>query len=269
MTATRLAVTLLAVAPAIAAAQGPLRVNAITIGEPARIAELDMDKLKGQPFRLAWSPDGSQLYVQTLEGSYGDVAKGRSTVKLRHYIFKAAGGDDKKDVQGPPDWFGAYWNDKSRQYPEGAPALAIDARNEMRKQTATSMPMGGDLARGGPGGTTGSSAGDVAAASYATQTVPVTTLVYKGQKIGEFVNSVFVPGLTYAWGPAGTNIMAFTAVDDDLKVTIVDDQGGKKTIDGTKESVLPAWSQDGSKLAWLQKDGRKKFQLYVASVTRS
>jgi Tol biopolymer transport system component len=97
----------------------------------------------------------------------------------------------------------------------------------------------------------------------------VTTLVYKGQKIGEFVNSVFVPGLTYAWGPAGTNVMAFAAVDDDLKVTIIDDQGAKKAIDGTKESVLPAWSHDGAKLAWLQRDGRKKFQLFVASVNRS
>lgn len=269
MKPSHLAAALIAAAPLIVAAQGPLRVDTLTIGQPVRVAELDMDKLKGQPFRLAWSPDGAQLYVQTLEGSYGDVAKAKSSVKLRHYLFKAAGGDDKKDLQGPPDWFAVYWNDKSRQYPEGAPALAIDAKNETRKQSATAQPMGGDLARGGVGGTTGSSAGDVAAASYATQMVPVTTLVYKGQKIGEFVNSVFVPGLTYGWGPAGTNVMAFAAVDDDLKVTIIDDQGGRKAIDGTKESLLPAWSQDGSKLAWLQKDGRKKYQLFVVSVSKS
>ena len=37
----------------------------------------------------------------------------------------------------------------------------------------------------------------------------------------------------------------------------------------TKDAMLPAWSQDATKLAWLQKDGRKKYQLYVATVSES
>lgn len=267
MKGTHIATALLVAAPVMLTAQGPLRVADLKVSEPTRIVELDMDRLKGQPFRLAWSPDGSQFYVQTLEGTFTDAAAGRSNAKVRHYLFNAAPGSSKKDVQGPPDWFAEYWNGKNGQTAPGAPALAIDWKKEQRKQTTTSAPMGGELAKGGVGGTTGSSAGDVGAAAYNMQAVPVITLSYKGEAIGEFVNTVMVPGLTYGWGPKGTNVLAFAAVNSG-KVVIVDEQGGKLAIDGSKEAVLPAWSQDGTKLAWLQKDGRKKFQLYVATVSR-
>ena len=54
------------------------------------------------------------------------------------------------------------------------------------------------------------------------------------------------------------------------KATIhyLDAEGNKQEIAGTKESLLPSWSPDGSKLAWIQRDGRKKFVLQVADVTR-
>ena len=60
---------------------------ALVISNPTPVAELDMGKLKGEPSRLAWSPDGSQLYLQTLEGGFG-----RPNAKLRHYVFSAATG---------------------------------------------------------------------------------------------------------------------------------------------------------------------------------
>jgi Tol biopolymer transport system component len=93
-------------------------------------------------------------------------------------------------------------------------------------------------------------------------------MTYKGEKIGEFVNTVIVPGLTYGWGPKGSNIIAFSALKSG-KVVILDEQGGKLEIDGSKDAVLPAWSPDAKRLAWLQKDGRKKFQLYIAPVSGS
>jgi hypothetical protein len=125
--------------------------------------------------------------------------------------------------------------------------------------------MGGDLAKGGTGG--GSNpAVDAGAAAYNTQWVPVNTMVFKGAKIGEFVNSVIVPGLTYAWGPAGSNILAFAAVGSG-KVTIIDASGKKRAVDGSRDALLPAWSQDGARLAWLQKEGRRTYHLYVAAVT--
>jgi WD40-like Beta Propeller Repeat len=269
MKGIRIATALLVATPAMLPAQGPLRVADLKISDPTRIVELDMDKLKGQPFRLAWSPDGSQFYVQTLEGTYADANTGRSNAKMRHYLFSSTPGGSKKDLQGPPDWFAEYWNAKNGQYPPGAPSLRIDVKTEQRKKSTTAAPMGGDLAKGGlVAGDAGTSAGDVSAAAAATQMVAVNTMVYKGEKIGEFVNSVIVPGLTYGWGPKGTNVLAFAEVNSG-KVVIIDEQGKKLAIDGSKDAVLPAWSSDGTRLAWLQKDGKKKFPLFVATVSGS
>src|SRR5688500_2972198 len=107
-------------------AQAPLRVSALKIVEPVRVAELDMDKLKGQPYRMAWSPDGSQLYVQTMEGNLNDVATGKAQPKLRHYLFAAAPGSAKQDASGQPDWVAEYWNAKYGQYAPGSTSLKIE-----------------------------------------------------------------------------------------------------------------------------------------------
>ena len=271
MTATRIAATVFALAPLTLAAQSALRVTDLKFSEPRVIGQLDMDKLKGQPYRMGWSPDGSQLYLQTTEGTFADANAGRT--KIRHYLFSSSDGS-KKDLQGPPDWFADYWNAKYGQTAPGAPNLRIEVRTDQRKQSATSAPMGGDLARGGVegGGTSsagaGTSAGDVAAAAAASQIQTVHTMVYKDQKIGEFVNSAIVPGLTYGWGPKGTNVIAFAALKSG-KVVIMDDQGTTLEVEGSKDAVLPAWSPDGKRLVWLQRDGRKKYQLYTATVSGS
>jgi hypothetical protein len=273
MTAHRIAAVLVALVPVALLAQGPLRVDALTVADPALVAELDMGKLKGEPFKMAWSPDGSQLYVQTLEGSYADANAGKPNAKLRHYLFASSAGASKKDVNGPPDWFASYWTEKYGQHAPGAPALAIQLKSEQRRQSTTAAPMGGDLARGGgdagsgTGAGAGTSAGDVAAANYASQTQTVHMMLYKGETIGEFVNSAIVPGLTYGWGPSGTNAIAF-AKPKGGKVVIMDDQGKKLEIDKSDDAVLPAWSPDGTRLAWLQKDGKKKYKLLVAAVTK-
>ena len=257
---------ILIVAPALLAGQAPLRVPDLTISRPARIVELDMDVLMGQPFRLAWSPDGSQLYVQTLEGTWADANTGRANVTLRHYLFATSGGPSTGDLQEAPDWFVGYWATKAGRHAPDVPALMIDLKKDREKRTTTAVPMGGDLAKGGTG--SGSTpVADAGAAAYNTQWVLVHTMVYKGEKIGEFVNSVIVPGLTYGWGPRGTNILAFAAVGSG-RVTIIDEVGNKRVIGGSKAAILPAWSQDGTRLAWLQKEGRKTYRLYVANVSR-
>lgn len=265
-------VALLVAAPAFPAAQGPLRAAYLKVSEPGAVAELDMDVLGGQPFRLGWSPDGSQLYVQTLEGSWADANTGRASAKLHHYLFRLDGSvgrnlssAEREALQAPPDWFAAYWNGKNGQHAPDAPELRIELKTEPRKVQTTASPMGGDLAKGGVSGT-GASAGDAAAAAYGSQWVPVNTMVYKGEIVGEFVNSVIVPGLTYGWGPPGSGALAYAALNTG-RVTIIDYLGMRSVIGGTKDALLPAWSQDGTRLAWLQKDGRKKYQLYVATIS--
>src|SRR5687768_11352123 len=254
-----IATAALTAVPAILAAQSPMRADALKVSEPVKIAELDMDKLKGQPSRLAWSADGTQLYVQTMEGTFGLPGQ-----KLRHYTMAVADGS-RKDVPVEPEWASAFWTMKSGQNAPDGPPLTIDWKKETRKEQTVSTPMGGALARGGTGGDTGTGAGEAIAAADNRQRVMVNAMVLRGTTVGEFVNSVIVPGLTFGWGPKGTKVIAF-ADPKSGRVIVLDEKGEKREVPGTKDAILPAWSGDAKQIAWLQKDGKKKYVLQIARV---
>jgi hypothetical protein len=247
--------------PALLAAQATINVGSLTLGAPTTAAEIDGNRLKGQPSRLAWSPDGTQIYLQMLDGEFG-----KPNPKLSHHVITVANGQ-RKGVDIEPAWASEYWTAKSGQASPDTSAFKIELKQETRTQKAVSTPMGGALARGGGVGADGgaTSAGDAMAAAYGQQTVPVNTMVLRGEVIGEFVNSVIVPGLTFGWGPKGSKVIAY-ATHKDGRVTIMDDGGKKQEIEASKDAMLPAWSQDGSKLAWLERDGKKKYELKIATV---
>lgn len=246
-----------------ATARAPLRPEQLQFSTPATAVRLDMGKLKGQPSRLAWSPDGTQLYVQTLEGQFG--APG---VKLHHYLFDAKSGAPV-DAQGEPGWASQYWVAKSAQASPDNPSWKIDLKTEQRQQRTTSAPMGGDLARGAPTtGDAGTSAGDAGSAAFGAQSSNAHVMMLKGVVVGEFVNAAIVPGLTFGWGPRGAKVIAYVAPKTG-RVTVMDLDGKKQEINGTQDAILPAWSPDATRLAWLQKEGRKTFVLMTSDVTQS
>jgi hypothetical protein len=51
------------------------------------------------------------------------------------------------------------------------------------------------------------------------------------------------------------------------KLFIMDTKGKKQEVDGTRDALLPALSPDATRLAWVRRDGRKKYSLIVANVT--
>ena len=243
----------------VAAGQTPPRVDDLRFSRPVMLATLDMEALHGEPSRLAWAPDGEQLYLQTLEGGFG-----RPDPVLRHYVLSAATGA-REDLQVEPEWATRYWTAKSGQASPDEPPLKIELITERQKQQTTSLPRGGGLARGStdPGMTENDELTMIGA-----QSVIVITLRLRDEVVGQFTNTVLVPGLTYGWGPMGARVIAFAAQTGG-RVVVMDDLRQKQEIGGSKNAILPAWSPDGDRIAWLQKIDGRRFLLQVSRVSVS
>lgn len=250
-----IAATLLSTA---VAAQGPRPATTMRFDDPVTLATI-ADDVKGQPSRLAWSPDGTELYFQTLEGAFG-----QKNPVLHHYVISTADGA-RRDVPVEPEWALEYWTVKSAQMSPDDPSFKIDVKSEKRNESTTAVPRGGDLARGGVGGGSGTTSDDATSAAFNTQAVFLNTMLLKGETVGTFDNTVIVPGLTFGWGAPGSKLIAYAAKNG--RIVVMDASGQKQTVEGTDDALLPAWSPDGARLAWLEKDGRRSFVLKVAHVT--
>lgn len=250
---------MVAIAAPSARPQRSVRVSTLDINAPATLATIDLSEVKGQPSKLAWSPDGSELYFQTLEGAFG-----RPDAALHHYLFAVATGA-RTTLAAEPDWAAAYWTVKSWKMSPDDPPLEIELHSEQRVAQTTSVPRGGDLARGGTSTGMGSSAEDGIKAAYNRQIVHTHSMRLHGELVGLFENTVIVPGLTFGWGPPGSRLMAFAAQKSG-RIIIMDGEGRKKTVPESKNGLLPAWSPDGARLAWIQKEGRRQLDLKVSRI---
>lgn len=241
---------------AIASApQAPARDAAsLTFSAPSSVAQL---KIKGQPTQLAWSDDGTQLYVLT-----GERTRIGTMNNPRHYVLQIT--DAKtKSIDAPPTWASEYYQWKSNKWAPGDHSLVISIEDQQKRNTITSTPMGGDLARGGTS-SAGTSTDEAINVAMNSQMQHIITLRLNGEQVGKYVDMQFIPGYTFGWAPesAGT-LIAY--VNDEERLSVMDGQGHKKDVDGTKHVLVPAWSPDGSKIAYLEKDG-KKYNLFVVDV---
>jgi hypothetical protein len=249
-----LAVTwLLSISPAQTPAT-PVDASAIKVGTPATIAELDLGKLKGDLRQVGWSPDGAQLYVQTAEGN-------PSSQKLRHYVVPTAGGA-LQAVDGEPEWASAYWGIKSDRFAPGLRSLMIEVVQKSEKmKVGTGSGRPGEQAGGAPG----SVPVDVEKVAEG-QFQHLTRLVFLDEMVSEFENERPIPGLMFSWGPTGSGAIAYTDREAG-RLMFFDQHKHKQTVNGIKDALLPAWSIDGTRLAWVQKSGRKKYSLIWAAVS--
>ena len=230
--------------------------TALAVAAPTTVVVVDSDKTKGEPWRLAWSPDAQQLYLAAMK------RKGQ-TLEMTHWTIDVPSGALKK-IDAAPAWADKYWDWKSAQSAPGAPAFKIALDTQKKNEAATARPMGGAMARGGVDtGGAGAAIEDVG--NQPSQNVQIVTMRLKGEIIGEWENAPIVPGLTFGWGPKGTNAIAFSAKNGHL--VLMDDKGRKQEIETTKEARLPAWSDDGRQLAWAEKQDKKKYRIQVAGLT--
>lgn len=243
----------------LAPATGPVDVSRLTVSSPTQLMQLDDKKVKGLPARLAWSPDGTHLYLQTREGK-------PTSPKVRHFVVGIAQ-KEIKTVDDEPTWASEYWQWKSAQAAPGAPGFRIQVEEQQKTMRATAAPMGGDLARGSPdAGQLGVSTDEAVAVAQQSQTATVWTLRLKGESIGEWINTAVVPGATFGWAPAGWKAVAF--VDQGGRVVLMDERGGKHRIADSTEALLPAWSVNGSQVAYLERSARKTLVLKVVDVAQ-
>jgi hypothetical protein len=233
---------------------GSLDVSTLTIGAPATIA--DLSKVKGDPDQLAWSADGAQFYVEAIEGN------GKAT----HYVIAAADGAVAK-VDARPAWAEQYWKFKSDRYAPGIESLVIDVQQKFEQEKYGTGSAGTNREAGGTTGDNsyGMGVGNVSRAAQSS-TQNVVRLVLVGETIGTWVNKTPTPGTTFGWGPSGSGALAY--VNEKGQLALLDNHSHKRPIDGTKEVLLPAWSMDGSRLAYLYKAGRNKYMLAWSTVTR-
>jgi WD40 repeat protein len=232
----------------------------ISLVSPQPIVEVDTGRLKGEVVRLAWSPDGSDLYLQTIERDKSGLVK-----SAKHYLISTAG-KTIKGVDQEPAWAAKYWSWKSAQASPVAPAFRIDVRQREETIRATYTPTGGAMARGGTANPTdGTSFEEVANAANQTQKAVIFTLQVRDEKIGEWTNEAVIPGVNFGWAPAPLGLLAF-AKREGGPLIVLDASGGRQELAGTKAAVLPAWSDDGKRIAWLERKDRKKYELMIAGI---
>jgi hypothetical protein len=145
----------------------------------------------------------------------------------------------------------------------------VDQRTETTR--ATAAPTGGELARGGnPDPASGSTVNDVASAAYQSQTSNVFALKLKDELLGEWINEAVVPGVNFGWAPAPEHLIVFARRDgsrrDTGALTLLDDEGHRQEIAGTKGALLPAFSDDGARLAWVTHSDKKHYAVTIGAV---
>lgn len=227
----------------------------LSMASASTIAVVDAEAISGEPWRLCWSPDGQQLYLAALKQK--DI-----TTVLTHHLLDPKSGAVQR-IEAEPVWAAKYWEWKSWKAAPGNPAFAITLDTQKKNESATARPMGGDLARGGAdSGGLGATLDDVAGNS--SRNVEIITMLLKGEVVGRWEDPPIVPGLTFGWGPRGSQLIAFAGKDG--RLVLLDEQGRKQRLGSTKDARLPAWAEDGSRLAWIEKQDKKKFRVQIAAI---
>jgi hypothetical protein len=172
-----------------------------------------------------------------------------------------------KDVDAEPPWAARYWAWKSGQASPGTGVMKIGVSSRQETVRATAAPVGGALAKGGLADpNVGTTVEDAAAVADQTQKKTIYTLKVGNQSLGDWVNEPVVPGINFGWAPAPLNALAF-AKREGGPLIIVDATGQKQELSGARAALLPAWSGDGKRLAWLERVDKKKFEIRIADVT--
>jgi hypothetical protein len=173
---------------------------------------------------------------------------------------------DDHERRGQPAWVGPYWGWKAA--PSSPAASAFKIVPSEREEVKHAVAPVGDLAKGGAGGdgrNMGTSVGGAVASQATAQKVHIWALKVDGETIGEWVNEAVTPGSNFSWAPAPAHLLIY-AKRDGGPLSLLDDKGRKATLAGAKNASFPAWSDEGARIAWLEKRDRRKYDLMIAGI---
>jgi len=222
----------------------------VRFGQAVTWAEVDTSHLKGRPAQLAWSDDGSTIYLQLVEG---DTVK---NLKFRHYTVQRDGA--LKPIDAEPIWAREYWKWKSAKTFFGDPDLAIEVDtqhqllDDLNNRNRTVYLESGRLYE------------TVVASKRNGGSIVVNRLLLKSHIIGEFIDEQVFPGYTFGWSPRELGMIAYRAQNG--RLTVMNTFGETEAAPGLKDVLLPGWSEDGESIACLERIARNKFAVMVVGV---
>ena len=227
-----------------------------TLSTPKVVAEIDSGKLKGEMARLAWGDDG-QFFVRSVERDIFQNERGKN------YVLTPAGA--MQQVKDEPAWAALYWSWKAGLTAPGSPEVRLDVERREQNKTATGSS-GQDFGSGGTPNPNRSdpSSNQIAKDVSSMQKIVTVTVRFRGETIYEVQNGTVAPGSSFSWAPAPKQALVF--VNGKRRLVVIDRNGKTLEVPGTGDALLPAWSPDGTKIAFLQRMEKKRYALTVVEV---
>lgn len=244
------------VAGQVPAPQPPSSVGQLTIGAPVEVATIGSKEASGQPIRLAWNAEGSQLYIRT------SVFDRWANETATHLLISIRAGQVAR-VTAEPGWASQYWSWKSGPVSPADPSLRVDLEIRTEIVRTTNVPREGNIGQNVADPSAGLDE-TVINAARASQQARFETLTLRGRVIDRTVNEHLMPGRTFGWAPAPHAFVAF--VSEKQRLVLMDRAGGTREVRDAKNAMLPAWSPDGTRIAFLQKGRGDTFTLRIVAV---
>jgi hypothetical protein len=252
----------------------PIDIKALTVGKAKKIATVKETK-DLRPVSLCWSPDDSQLFI------YAErvvVPKGAATdaAVRKGYFLLSSTGADLQEAEAQPPWAGPYWEFKSSvTSPEGnqlekrgsgpvesayrmAGEIIERPWHQPRRQSVLDRqelggePLGDERGGRDPSRTkadTWPSMGDSRGI---------------GKDLGETQSALFYPGMTYSWSPPGGRTIVYC---DDSRATLLSEDGKTKRNIASGDLYLPAWSHDGTRIAFARMPDAHKWEIHLVELS--